>query len=105
MISVSTEVVHCFVPGGHQPPIIPVPVGDLPVHDWCEQIFKRDQGRRELWTGILTPDIDMAHRQLMVDERFLRTYEGHQADVGWRNNAIPFLRVSRLAPTWRVIQY
>lgn len=93
MISVSTAVVYCLVPGGAQPPILPLPRTSVRALAWCETLLNRNKRKEEALVKVGNRSI-LANRNPANDATFLKTY-GHQEYITEGNTNIPYLRVSK----------
>jgi hypothetical protein len=94
MVSISTQVVHCFVAGRAQPPILSLPDADGGASQWCQQLLQRDAVKRQTMDGDHPTRTGLAHTSSLADPILLKTF-GHRGDITHRNPRIPFLRVSR----------
>ncbi|ORY59018.1 hypothetical protein BCR35DRAFT_335118 [Leucosporidium creatinivorum] len=93
MISVSTAVVHCLIPGGAQPPVLPLPEGRRePASTWCAHLLTRDDRKRQTLSGARLIRTGLANTNGADDDRFLRTF-GHKQEIADRGPGSPFLKI------------
>jgi len=103
MMSVSTRVVHCFIPGGDQPPFLPC---GRQAENWCRDVLRRDERKRETLINQVQ-DTKLAHKNGADDPMFLKTF-GDESVITPRNSFVPFVRVGCiiiLHHTWNVNSY
>lgn len=92
MLSISTSVVHCLIPGGPQPPILPLPETRPQPIIWCEEVLRRDAQKRQTFDG----HAKYAHTSVLGDSGFLKTF-GREETLQLRSPKLPFVRVSTLS--------
>lgn len=96
MACVSTEVIHCFVPGGSRPPVLPLPAdpGLFHLNSWCTAILRNDDTKRESLRSTPSTKTALANKNAAQDPGFCRNY-GHKEEIRPAEKHVPFLRVRR----------
>lgn len=72
MLKCSTEVVHCFIEGGTEPPILPLNDSDHYLYRrWCEEVLRRDARKTQTSKGDYATRTGLANRSREDDPGFL----------------------------------
>lgn len=93
MLQVCTSVVHCFIEGGSDPPILPLHPAQILFRRWCDDLLTRNARKTQTLQGDSFVRSGLANRKAVDDSSFLRTFSRPRSAS--QMNHYPYLHVSR----------